>query len=70
MERKRYVETREYKLIWDVTNAYFANSPDKDTILKIIGRSANFQSMNILLREHSEYGPGDIVFTETYFTIP
>ncbi|ASZ09871.1 hypothetical protein KTO58_26575 [Chitinophaga pendula] len=46
---KRYDEVPSFRIISQVANAYFENKPEKDTILKIAGRSAEFHSINNLL---------------------
>ena len=47
----KYDETKAYQIIWKVTTEYFSNNPDRDTVLKIGGRSAEFNVINKILNE-------------------
>ena len=51
IERK-FSETTSYKIINTVAQNYFRNSPDRDTVLKIAGRSAEFHAINKLLNDN------------------
>jgi hypothetical protein len=39
-------------IIWEVVNNYFKDSPDSNSIIKIAGRSAEFQVINKLLLDN------------------
>jgi hypothetical protein len=45
----KYAETKSYLIISEITANYFKNSPDSNAIIKIAGRSAEFQVINKLL---------------------
>jgi hypothetical protein len=59
VERK-YNETESYMVIDSVTTEYFKNSPDPDTVVKIGGRSSEFQVIQELLLKHPTAQPEDI----------
>jgi hypothetical protein len=46
---KKFSQTEPYMVIWQITASYFSNNPDRDVILKIGGRSAEFHVINDLL---------------------
>ena len=48
-EVKKFSQTEPYLVIWQVTSSYFSSEPDKDVIMKIGGRSAEFHVINELL---------------------
>jgi hypothetical protein len=62
---KKYAKSKAYQSILNVTLDYFAGSPDKDTVLKIAGRSAEFHVINQLLTEHPDYNISDVKFSKT-----
>jgi hypothetical protein len=57
---KKFDETESFKKIWKVTIDYFDTSPSNDTILKIAGRSAEFDAVNQLLTNQPSSKPEDI----------
>ncbi|NII28885.1 hypothetical protein HB364_27655 [Pseudoflavitalea sp. X16] len=48
-EEKKYSGTKSFVIIWEETNDYYNNAPEKNTVLKIAGRSAEFHVINKLL---------------------
>jgi hypothetical protein len=46
---RKLSETEDYMTIWKVTSSYFSSHPDKDVILKIGGRCAEFHVICDLL---------------------
>lgn len=48
-KEKKYFETKSFVIIWEETNDYYNNAPEKNTILRIAGRSAEFHVINKLL---------------------
>lgn len=50
---KSYSETKTYQVILKVTTDYFANSPKEKTMLRIAGRSAEFNIINDILNNNS-----------------
>lgn len=49
---KKYSKTLSFKIIWEVTNSYFQDSPSSETVIKIGGRSAEFHAINQLLNDN------------------
>jgi len=49
---KKFVESVPFMIIWEVVNNYFKDSPDSNSIIKIAGRSAEFQVINKLLLDN------------------
>ena len=64
--RRKYSETKAYKIIWDVTTDYFANNPDRDTVFKIGGRSAEFNVINKALLANPNSKLEELQFSETF----
>ncbi|MCF6133452.1 hypothetical protein [Flavobacterium wongokense] len=62
---KKYSETETYNQILKVTEDYFNRNPDKETVMKIAGRSAEFNVINQLLLENPTAKIEDISLTET-----
>lgn len=62
---KKYSETEPYKQILKVTIDYFNRNPDKETVIKIASRSAEFNAINQLLLENPTAKIEDISLTET-----
>ena len=48
-----------------VTQDYFTTKPEKETVMKIAGRSAEYHAMNQLLLENPTARIEDIKLTET-----
>ncbi len=48
IERK-YLDSKSFQIIWQITTNYFRNAPSRDTIFRIGGRSAEFNIINPLL---------------------
>ena len=53
IERK-FSASESFQTIWQVTAQYFTESPQKDTVIKIGGRSAEFKAINKLLLENPD----------------
>lgn len=64
VERK-FSETPSYKVISDVAKHYFQNSPSRNTVLKIAGRSAEFHAINKLLLDNPDSKLKEIEFSPT-----
>lgn len=60
---RKYSTTTSFQIIWEVTAAWFRDSPNNDIILKIAGRSAEFHAINELLLNGGKLK--DIKVTET-----
>lgn len=67
--KKRYADTKSFKIIWEVSTKYFNDNPNQATILKIGGRSANFHAMNNLMLQDPKLTVEEIKFTETVIHI-
>jgi len=65
IERK-YNDTKAYQIIWNVSTEYFANNPDKDTVFKIGGRSAEFNVVNKILLENPNSKLEDLKLSQTF----
>jgi len=63
---KKYSETKSYQIIWNVTTEYFANNPDRDTVLKIVGRSAEFNVINKILLDNPNSKLEELKFSQTF----
>lgn len=64
---KKYLDTEAYQIIWQVTTAYFNGNPNKDTVLKIGGRSAEFNAINQLLHDNPSSKLEEIKVSQTVF---
>ena len=62
---KKYSETESYTQILEVTKAYFRINPNKETVMKIAGRSAEFNAINQLLLNNPNGKIEDIKLTKT-----
>lgn len=62
---KKFSETKSYQIIGDITRRYSNDNPDKDTIFKIGGRSAEFNAINPLLNANPDLKVEDIVLSTT-----
>lgn len=62
--KREFKNTESYQIILHVSKKYFQN-PSQETIIKIAGRSAEFQVMNQLLLDNKNAKIEDIKFTET-----
>lgn len=62
---KKYNETNSYNQILEITKDYFNGNPDKETVMKIAGRSAEFNVINKLLLENPTAKIEDINLSET-----
>ena len=62
---KKFSETESYIQILEVAKAYFNGNPTKETVIKIAGRSAEFNAMNKLLIENPTAKIEDINLSET-----
>lgn len=51
---KKYSERESYQIIYREVIAYFNDKPDKNTILKIGGRSAEFDAINNFLNDQPD----------------
>lgn len=64
IERK-FSESKTYQIIWQATTEYFMGKPQKETVVKIGGRSAEFRVINQLLLDNPNYKPEDVKLTQT-----
>lgn len=62
---KKYSETESYNQILKVAKDYFNRNSSKETVMKIAGRSAEFNVINQLLLENPTAKIEDINLTET-----
>jgi hypothetical protein len=62
---KKFSETESYIQILEVAKVYFNGNPTKETVIKIAGRSAEFNAMNKLLIENPTAKIEDINLSET-----
>lgn len=65
---KRFDETESFLSIMGVTRSYFRTNPQKETVLKIAGRSEEFGVMNQLLLDNPQAKLEEVVFSETVIT--
>jgi hypothetical protein len=63
---KRYGETESYQIIWNVTTEYFNQNPDKETVLKIGGRSAEFNVINKILLDNPNSKLEELELSQTF----
>ena len=63
---KKYSETKAYQIIWNVTTEYFANNPDRNTVLKIGGRSAEFNVINKFLLNNPNSKLEELELSQTF----
>ena len=61
----KYSETESFLMIWEEVLKYFNASPDNDAIIKIAGRSSEFQAINKLLLNNPNLHVKDIRLTNT-----
>lgn len=64
-EEQKYFKTKSFVIIWEETNHYYNNAPEKSTILKIAGRSAEFHVINKLLLAHPGMKAEEVKSTKT-----
>jgi len=62
---KKFSETETYNQILKATKDYFNRNPNKETVMKIAGRSAEFNVINKLLLENPTAKIEEINLTET-----
>ncbi len=62
---KKYSENQSCQVIWKLTKEYFANKPNRDAVLKIAGRSAEFNAINKLLNDNPNCKIEDIQLSPT-----
>ncbi len=62
---KKFFDTQSYKIIWKVTEEYFANSPNNETIIRIGGRSAEFNVINPFLNNNPNAKLEEIKLSKT-----
>jgi hypothetical protein len=62
---KKYSENHSYQVIWKLTKEYFANKPNRDAVLKIAGRSAEFNAINKFLNDNPNCKIEDIQLSPT-----
>ena len=53
IERK-FSDTKSFQTIWQATTQYFNNNPQKDTVIKIGGRSAELKAINKLMLDNPD----------------
>jgi menaquinone-dependent protoporphyrinogen IX oxidase len=63
--QKRFSETDSYIQILEITKSYFKRNPNKEVIIKIAGRSAEFNVINKLLLENPNAKIEDIKLSDT-----
>lgn len=61
---KKYSETKSYQIIHEITVDYF-NNPNKDTVFKLAGRSAEFNLINHALLANPDLKVEDLKLSET-----
>jgi len=64
---KKYSDTKAYQIIWQETTTYFNDKPNKNTVLKIGGRSAEFNAINQLLHHDPNSKIEEIEISQTVF---
>lgn len=62
--KREFKNTESYQIILQVSKKYFQN-PSQETIMRIAGRSAEFNVMNQLLLDNKNAKAEDIKFSET-----
>ena len=62
---KSFAQNEMYKIIEIETENYYNENPKSDVIIKIAGRSAEFQAINKLLLKDDKADMAEIKFTET-----
>jgi translation initiation factor RLI1 len=62
---RTYEETASFQTISEITEHYFQNSPQQDVVLKIAGRSAEFNAINELLKDGGKLE--DVEISKTVF---
>lgn len=62
--RRKYQENQRYLIIKEETEKYWNQSPNKDFVLNIAGRSAEFNAINQLLNDGGKLE--DVQLTESY----
>lgn len=63
---KRYADHLPYRIIWQETEEYFRNLPVSKDILKIAGRSAEFNGLNSILLQNPEMKAEDIILSNIF----
>jgi hypothetical protein len=63
---KKYSDSFTYNIISEIAEWYCTTSPGSEAILKIAGRSAEFQAINNLLNQDSSIKLEEIKLTETF----
>ena len=64
-QMKRFDQTESFLTIMSTVQLYFNAHPQRETVLKIAGRSAEFRVMNELLLHNPQAKPEEIVFSQT-----
>ncbi|SKA09287.1 hypothetical protein [Sediminibacterium ginsengisoli] len=62
--QKKYSDSFAYNIIYKITEKYFNDRPNPEVILKIAGRSAEFNALNSLLTKEPHLKIEDVTFTE------
>lgn len=64
-KQRKYQETESYCIILEVTQNYFSSSPSPESIIKIAGRSAEYNAINHLFLEFSDYDLKEVKISST-----
>lgn len=63
---KKFADSISFQIIWQETEKYFQNLPVSKDILKIAGRSAEFNALNDLLLQNPDAKVEDIILSKVF----
>ena len=63
---KKFADSVSFQIIWQETEKYFQNLPVSKEILKIVGRSAEFNVLNDLLLQNPDTKAEDIILSKIH----
>jgi hypothetical protein len=63
---KKFADSNTFQIIWQETEKYFQNLPVSRDILRIAGRSAEFNALNDLLLRNPETKAEDIILSKIF----
>lgn len=63
---KKFADSVPFQIIWKETEKYFQNLPVSKDIMKIAGRSAEFNALNDLLLRNPDAKAEDIILSKTF----
>ena len=63
---KKFIDSESFQIIWQETEKYFQNLPVSANIIRIAGRSAEFNALNDLLLRNPEAKAEDIVLSKIH----